>query len=399
MKARRAFSVFAAWLGVLLLSSAGIAAAEKPGSVGKLSSECIPSEAVSRYEKCPGGPSKFNIKEQRAVAFKSAPPPREVRKRVEKTSARKPGAEMEGAAQRDQRKYRLKARARALLVSEISGLENLFAGTPKKSPDRPQLLRRLAEGYVELEAAAMRDKAKADIQVQDSRARKRRNSRAKMESAKANQIAKAARKKAIKYYTLMKNQYRNYSKLDEVLYYLAYEYEQGKDLDNARKVYFELIEKAPTSTYIPNAYLAFGELFFQEAQGDPSAWDLAEQSYSKVGEYPPPKNKVYGYAHYKLGYVFWNKGDYRKALSQFKRVIEYGDQFSQLPNAKQLQKAARRDLIPVYAISGRPDVAYDFFKPLAGDKGGGDRKTIDMLNELGYAYLDTGHYPEAIDLY
>ncbi|MGC4066058.1 MAG: hypothetical protein QM784_15685 [Polyangiaceae bacterium] len=47
------------------------------------------------------------------------------------------------------------------------------------------------------------------------------------------------------YYAMMKDQYPNYSKLDEVLYYLAYEYEQAKDYQNARKVYFELIEKSP----------------------------------------------------------------------------------------------------------------------------------------------------------
>jgi TolA-binding protein len=392
MRAARTISLLSALLGALSLAPVS------RGAPKDLSKDCIQDEARKAMSKCPGGPSKFDVKAERKVAFKSAPPPREAKKRVDKTSVREPGAEMEGAAQRDQRQYRLKARARALLISEISGLENLFVSTPKKSPDRAQLLRRLAEGYVELESAAVRDKIQSEIKVEDSRRKKKRNSEAKMEAAKANQIAKASREKAIKYYTKMKDEYPNYSKLDEVLYYLAYEYEQAKDLQNARKVYFELIEKAPKSPYIPNAYLAFGELFFQEAQGDPSAWDLAEQSYLKVIEYPAPNNKVYGYAHYKLGYVYWNKNDYKKALSQFKKVIDYGEQFAQLPNAKQLQKAARRDLIPVYAISGQPDAAYEFLKPLSGDKGG-DEKTIDMMNELGFAYLDTGHYPEGIILY
>ena len=84
--------------------------------------------------------------------------------------------------------------------------------------------------------------------------------------------------------------------MDEVLYYLAYEYEQAKDLQNARKATTNLIEKAPQSPYIPNAYLAFGELFFQEAQGDPSKFDLAAAAYKEVIKYPPPKNKVYGYS-------------------------------------------------------------------------------------------------------
>ena len=156
-----------------------------------------------------------------------------------------------------------------------------------------------------------------------------------------------------------------------MLYYLAYEYEQAEDLQNARKVYFELIEKAPKSPYIPNAYLAFGELFFQEAQGDPTKWDLSAAAYKEVIKYPPPDNKVYGYARYKLGYVYWNKGEFAERDQR----VQEGDRVRRpVPAAAERRaarrRAARRDLIPVYAASGQPDKAYNFFKPLSGDKGG-----------------------------
>lgn len=394
MKGQRAFPVVAVLLGLAFaVPSAG--AKTEPA---KLSKECVSAEATKAMSTCPSGPTKFDVKKQRAAAFSSAPPPRE--KKTLQTSAKPVDpSEAMSAAQRDPRKFRLAQRAQALLISEISGLERLFAQTPRKSPDRPQLIRRLAEGYVELESAAQRERIENEIKVQDAAAKKMKDSSARAAALKAQKIEKAARTNAIKYYTLMKNEYKNYSKLDEVLYYLAYEYEQAKDLQNARKVYFELIQKAPKSPYIPNAYLAFGELFFQEAQGNPDSWPLAEQAYIEVTKYPAPANKVYGYARYKLAYVYWNSGDYTKALSEFKKVIEYGDKHAQLPNAKQLQKAARRDLIPVYAISGRPDAAYSFLKPLSGDADGADTITFEMLRELGFAYLDTGHYPEAITLY
>ena len=57
----------------------------------------------------------------------------------------------------DIRKSTLQPRARALLVTELTGLERLLEATPTRSPDRPQLVRRLAEGYVELRVAASRD--------------------------------------------------------------------------------------------------------------------------------------------------------------------------------------------------------------------------------------------------
>src|SRR5687768_12940426 len=56
----------------------------------------------------------------------------------------------------------LDLRTRTLLVQEIARLESLLRATSKKSPDRPLLLRRLAEGYAELAALAARDKVIAD---------------------------------------------------------------------------------------------------------------------------------------------------------------------------------------------------------------------------------------------
>ncbi|MCC6214788.1 MAG: tetratricopeptide repeat protein [Polyangiaceae bacterium] len=394
----RAVAILAAMVGAVLAAPAATAATEPH----TLSAECVPAEAKKNIDECPGGPSQFEVKKARGTAFKSAPPPREAKARQDQAKA---GA-VDASLAQSIRASKLAPRKRALLITEIDGLERLFKSTPKKSPDRPQLIKRLAEGYVELETAALSEKTKAEIEAQDyekgvggKKKDAKKAAKAKKEAATAGKFVKAARKKAIAFYTLMKAAYPNYSKIDEILYYLAYEYEQDGNLKKAREVYFELIEKAPKSPFVPNAYLAFGELFYQEALGDPNKWALAEGAYAEVIKYPPPENKVYGYARYKLGYVHWNQGNYKEAMSEFKKVIEYGEQYATLPNAAQLAKSARRDLIPVYAVSGVPEQAFGFFKPLSGDKGGETTKTIEMLNELGLAYLDTGHYKEAITLY
>jgi tetratricopeptide (TPR) repeat protein len=401
MSANRAFP-FLAFLSVLVLGSiAGAAESEPKAKVAEtLSKECVAPEAYKSLEACPGGPKQFDIHQKRGAAFKSAPPPIEKKERKDDSKPQNPDVS-QTAGFRDARMSRLKARSRALLITEITGLERLYGSTRKKSPDRPQLVRRLAEGYVELETAANHDKVQAEIDADDAKRAKNKPKydKSRGESAKAKKILDSARQNAIKFYNVMKKDYPDYSKIDEILYYLAYEYEQAADLDNARKVYYELIQKAPKSKYIPNAYLAFGELFFQEAMGDPSKWALSGEAYKQVLKYPPPDNKVWGYAHYKLGYTYWNTGDYAKAIQEFKETIEYGDKYSNEPNAAQLQKAARKDMVPVYAVSGKPDKAYNFFKPLSGDKGGTDEKTIDMMNELGTSYLDTGHYEDAIVLF
>src|SRR5215471_8125937 len=379
------------------------AAAPAPAAAanGGAASECITPQATQALSSCPNnGPTALSLAGKGPKAqFHSAPPPQDLKKKDQQT---KPAAPLESQANasRDERRSRLGPRVRALLVTEIQGLEQLFSTTPKTAPDRPQLARRLAEDYVELESAAFRDKTEAGIKAEEAKKTNPANAQNFQKSqTQAGQIMVAARKKAIDYYTALKNGYPTYAQMDEVLYYLAYEYEQGQDYGNARKVYYELIQKSPQSKYIPNAYLAFGELFFNEAQGDPSKWDLAAGAYQEVVKYPAPGNKVFGYAHYKLAYVYWNKGEFAKALDEFKKTIDYGNSYAQIPNAVQLASAARRDLVPVYALAGRPDGAFNFFKNLSGDAPGETAKTLKMMDDLGTNYLDTGHYPEAIVLY
>jgi tetratricopeptide (TPR) repeat protein len=362
---------------------------------------CIDDKAKQSLNACGGnGPKEFDVgKHGKApqVNFHSAPPPADLKKRDQQVKPNQPTLQ---DAPRDERKSRLQARQRALLVTEIQGLERLFETTKKNAPDRPQLGRRLAEAYVELEAAAFRDKTEAEIKRDEAKKKNPQQAGQFQTNAnQADQVMKAARKKAIDNYTLIVNDYPNYPALDEVLYYLAYEYEQANDLKNARSVYYDLIKKRPDSKYIPNAYLAFGELFFNEAQGDPSKWDLAAQAYSEVIKYPAPQNKVFGYAWYKLAYVYWNKGELDKALNAFKKTIEFGVVHSQLPGAPKLADSARRDVIPVYALKGDPAQAYNFLHNISGDQGGSNEKTFKMMDDLGNNYLDTGHYPEAILLY
>jgi tetratricopeptide (TPR) repeat protein len=388
-----------------------VTGAATTASPAQAADACISKAAQDAISACPGGSLTQSGGKKPAMSFKSAPTGVNLKKGDQQTKPGDPAASM-GAAQRDERRNRLAPKVRQLLVTEIQGLESLYASTPKSSPDRPKLMRRLAEGYVELEAAAFRDKTENGMKADEAKAKGQGTDSFRSEVDKANKILEAARTAAIKYYTALKDQYPKWCQntnaqdptkstgcVDEVLYYLAYEYEQGNKLDDARKVYLELIQGSPQSKFIPNAYLAFGELFFNEAQGDPSKWALAEQSYNEVIKYPAPENKVWGYAHYKLAYVYWNKGDFARAMSEFKKTIEYGTQYSSLPNAAQLSVSARRDIIPIYALAGDPKRAHDFLKPLSGDSAGSTEKTFKMMDDLGQNYLDTGHYPEGIALY
>ena len=92
--------------------------------------------------------------------------------------------------------------------------------------------------------------------------------------------------RAIQALTEVVSKHPSYAQMDEVLYDLALEYEIGGDKMNARRSLYELIKRLPSSQYIPYAYFAFGEMFFEEGAKDPSKYALAEQAYKEVLKYP-----------------------------------------------------------------------------------------------------------------
>jgi tetratricopeptide (TPR) repeat protein len=365
---------------LLVVGCVALLALPALGKESKLSSECIGKEAEKALT-CPAG--KKHATGRRRLPHMQA-------ERAEPKTAKAPPKppripEIDPNAAK-------KRRSLSLLLAETIRLQALVKSTKQKSPDRLRLLRRLADDYAEIGAVALSTKARAEANALAFKDAKRK-ARARAEARKMKLLLPEARKGAIRFYTQIKNQHPTYSKLDEILYYLAYEYEQAGDLKRARTVYYELIQKAPTSPYVPRAYLAFGELFFAEATGDPQKWGLAEAAYREVLKYPAPNNKVYGIARYKLAYVYWNQEKLPEALNELKKVIEFSGHFSHLPGSTALGKNARRDIVTVYAASGAPAKAWAFLQPLFGEK------TIATLDELGIAYLDIGQYADAITLY
>jgi tetratricopeptide (TPR) repeat protein len=215
---------------------------------------------------------------------------------------------------RDERVARRHPRTSEAVTAEIQALEQRFSTTAKTDPERPQVIRQLAESYVELAIAAVDRPG----------------------------TVSAARKKAITDYRLLADAYPNATGRDEALYYLALEHERAADLSSARKTYLELITKAPTSSFVPNAYVAFGELFFAEAETDPSKWTLAAQSFKEATKYPPPNNRVYAYAWYRNAIVLRQTGEVEQASNAFARALAATESHPNLPAAGSIGEAARR---------------------------------------------------------
>ena len=214
---------------------------------------------------------------------------------------------------RDPRTSRVRPRALALLVTEVQQLEALANVTPDTQPDKPQIVRRLAEDYVEIEAAAT--------------------------SAGRAAIVASSREAAIRYYDSLASRFPTYPKLDEVLYFDALEHERAHDLNNARRLYYEVIRSSPSSRFVPFAYFAFGEFFAAEAASDPAKLDLALQAYQKVVASPPPTNTIYGWGWLRTGNVQDKKGNAAEARDAYSKAKEFATSYAQLPGSGDLLAA------------------------------------------------------------
>src|SRR5699024_4567417 len=97
-----------------------------------------------------------------------------------------------------------------------------------------------------------------------------------------------------------------------------------------------LVKNYPNSKFLPDANLALAEFFFeQELLG------AARDKYQAVLKFKDNPN--YDFAMYKLGWVFYNQGEYRKAVNTFKNVVE------RTGTKLGFQKQAINDLVLAYA--------------------------------------------------
>lgn len=185
----------------------------------------------------------------------------------------------------DSRPQWLSPRAKPLLITEIQGLEVLFASIPKDSPDRPKLLARLALGYVELEAAVMKTPQTG-----------------KEEYLKQEKIAMLSRRKAIQDYQVLVDQYPKHCAtvppdkstgcIDEILYFLSLEQIRDGNAERARASLLRLIKDWPKSDKLGQAYFLLGEVLRLAAPADPKNWEPAEKAFAKAAGIKGPMKEA-----------------------------------------------------------------------------------------------------------
>lgn len=194
---------------------------------------------------------------------------------------------------------------------------------------------------------------------------------------------------AVRLYEQILTSYPNYARADEVLFYLGTALLEIKRPDDAVKQFMRLTKQYTNSSYLPSAYIAIGEYWF-----DRNNAYKALQQYEKATRYKDsPK---YGFATYKLAWCYYNVNEYERAIDTMKQVVSYSQAAAESGDTKKLTlyDEALKDLVRFFADAGEMNEAYDYFSRL------GKKDLISkMLKRLGRMYFEQGKFEQAIETY
>ena len=290
-----------------------------------------------------------------------------------------------------------------LADKQIGMLKKLIGATEASDPEYPDYLFRLADHYLEkkayfeLQAGTLYDPYYAALDAGDKQEAKR----LKAQQERHEQAAKQAGEKAVEVYAALTSspQLAGYKRMDEALYYLAFELGALGREQEMQAAYKQLINDHPSSPHIAQAYLAFGDYYYGKGQiGN------AVKLYDRVIQFTD--SPVYAYALYKLAWCHLNPigefdARYDKSLDFFVKTIEATKQgrAGSAANGKQLRRDARRDLVRAYVHAAKPSKAWKFFTKVGEGPDADEHDARKMMELLANQYFGDGQYAESTSIY
>ena len=379
--------------GVILLAGFGASAASAETLPGE--KQCVPTAVESKMMSCEGT-IKLGKKGARADVGTST-----LKERKKKKAPVGPSLDrgMVKEILESQFTSQRKARAIDILKQEIQLITRLARGTPDSDPDKPEILKRLADAYKELYTSINFMARSLDEKIYEAKQAKNNDLAKRL---RAQQIAldkkgTAVREAAIKAYVQIRDKFQDYDAYDQILFAIAYEIDQmaievtdqatkSAYRARAREFYQQLIRNYPNSKYIPHAWMAYGEYYFHEEKNV----EQAMKAYEQVVEWGEKNNPNYVIAMYYQAWCLINMQEHKQAINQFNRVIQYSASHPDSKEAKSVARRARMELVSPYSKIGNPKEAWALFQKLGGDM------AQKMLDKLAYTYYDEGQWQDAI---
>jgi tetratricopeptide (TPR) repeat protein len=177
------------------------------------------------------------------------------------------------------------------------------------------------------------------------------------------------------------------AKLDQVYYFLGYNYGEYGDAKKSMFYYKKLAQEFPDSQFSSEAIRAVADEAFQS--GD---YKEAQVQYEKALGRTKDASQQARILH-KLAWCYYRSRRTTEALETMKRAIEISKSGGE--KLLSIREEGLRDIAVYYAETGRVDEAIQYFK----DNAGGEDKLARVLEKLGKEYERTGQTEKAIQVY
>ncbi len=196
-------------------------------------------------------------------------------------------------------------------------------------------------------------------------------------------------KKAVSSYQNLLANYQNFNRLDEVLFRMAVTLEELGERKEALQTYTKLVKQYQTSRYVPDSYNAIGEYYF-----DNNNAYKALQAYKKAAAFRD--SDIYTFALYKLGWCYYNVGEFDTAIETMKTVISETDRLieSGASVGISLKEEALKDLVQFFSEEGNLEEAKEYFT-----RYGQKKYYRKMLQRLAVIYYEQGKNELTIQTY
>lgn len=188
-------------------------------------------------------------------------------------------------------------------------------------------------------------------------------------------------RRAIQVYYKIEKDFPNFREMDVVLFNNAFANHQLGTKNVANEIYQKMVNKFPRSSLVPDAYLALGELHYDEQK-----FAVALEYFSNIEKFP--NARVFSYGMYKAAWSLYNLHKSEEAINKLVEVVKLHDPKTGRGKVNHnLRQESLRDLALFFEETNTPDKAYGFFQPLTS------------IEELGEVFITMGKIYESHSRY
>lgn len=273
----------------------------------------------------------------------------------------------------------------------ITQLKKILAEQQLPPDTKAEMLMRLAELYWEqskyeynVEMVTFDEEYEKWFELAEAQQKKTK------EPAVETTRSSAFTRKAIENYRIILQNYPNYGRVDEALFFLAFSLNDIGEAQDSLAMYIKLVKSYPKSDFVPDSYNAIGEYYFNNNNAF-----KALQAYKRAANFPD--SKIYTFALYKMAWCYYNVGEFGEAIDTMKELVAESDRRLEANPEElgiSLKEEALRDLVLFFSEEGDLEAAKEYFTRY-GEK----RYYRKMLSRLGTIYMEQGKNELGIQTY